>query len=205
MREHDVNSMNNFIMGWYGNEIISDSLIDEYNNSENKSVALVGYSEHKGVNTDIKDSVDVGLGPDYLNDSSYGDHVRECVRLYFETYLFSKVNGVFPKEGVNIQKYPVGGGFKVWHHERLNPVYPEAIRHFVFMTYLNDVPDGGTEFYHQGLKIRAEKGLTLIWPADWTHTHRGEISLTKEKIIATGWLHLLERENENRNLLRRPS
>jgi hypothetical protein len=56
------------------------------------------------------------------------------------------------------------------------------------MTYLNDLDDGGTEFYHQKLTIKAEKGLTLIWPVDWTHLHRGQISYTKEKTITTGWL-----------------
>jgi len=30
----------------------------------------------------------------------------------------------------------------------------------------------------------------LIWPADWTHTHRGIVAPNEEKIIATGWLHL---------------
>ena len=42
------------------------------------------------------------------------------------------------------------------------------------MTYLNDVNDyGETEFYYQKLKIKPEKGKTVIWCADWTHTHRG--------------------------------
>ena len=36
------------------------------------------------------------------------------------------------------------------------------------MTYLNDVKDGGTEFFYQKLKTPAKKGLTLIWP--WSHT-----------------------------------
>ena len=56
------------------------------------------------------------------------------------------------------------------------------------MTYLNDVRDGGeTEFFHQNLRVAARRGLTLIWPADWTHTHRGIVSPTEEKIIVTGW------------------
>ena len=55
------------------------------------------------------------------------------------------------------------------------------------MTYLNDVKDGGTEFLYQNLKTKAEKGLTLIWPSAWTHTHKGIISPTKEKYIITGW------------------
>jgi len=29
-----------------------------------------------------------------------------------------------------------------------------------------------------------------MWPAEWTHTHRGIISTNKEKYIATGWLNM---------------
>ena len=61
-------------------------------------------------------------------------------------------------------------------------------RHLVFMTYLNDVENGGTEFYYYpDLNIQARKGLTLIWPAGWTHTHKGVISNVEEKTIVTGW------------------
>ena len=55
------------------------------------------------------------------------------------------------------------------------------------MTYLNDVPDGGTEFLYQNIKTKAQKGLTLIWPAHFTHTHRGIVSKTQPKYIITGW------------------
>jgi hypothetical protein len=57
------------------------------------------------------------------------------------------------------------------------------------MTYLNDVDDGGeTFFYYQDLKIKPKKGLTLIWPVDWTHTHCGIVSPTQTKYIVTGWI-----------------
>ena len=65
-------------------------------------------------------------------------------------------------------------------------------RILIFMTYLNTVKDGGTFFKYQKLKIPAKKGLTLIWPSDWTHTHKGEISKTKEKFIVTGAFGFLE-------------
>jgi hypothetical protein len=56
------------------------------------------------------------------------------------------------------------------------------------MTYLNDVTDDGeTEFYYQQVKFQPKKGLTVIWPADWTHTHRGIASMTQDKYIVTGW------------------
>ena len=63
-------------------------------------------------------------------------------------------------------------------------------RALVYMTYLNDVSNGGTEFLYQEFKTEARKGLTLIWPAEWTHTHKGIVSPDKEKYIITGWFNL---------------
>ena len=40
---------------------------------------------------------------------------------------------------------------------------------------------------YQNLRVSAKKGTTLIWPTDFTHTHRSQISPTQEKYIATGW------------------
>ena len=94
-------------------------------------------------------------------------------------------------ERYNLQKYPVGGGFKIWHYENdfksIN--YDRCL---VFMTYLNDVEDGGTSFKYQNVDMPAQKGLTVMWPAYWTHVHKGIISNTKEKYIATGWLNYVE-------------
>ena len=57
------------------------------------------------------------------------------------------------------------------------------------MTYLNDVEDGGsTYFNHYDLDIKPTKGLTLIWPAEWTHSHKGNILNSGVKYIITGWL-----------------
>ena len=56
------------------------------------------------------------------------------------------------------------------------------------MTYLNDVKQGGeTEWYYQKLKVRPEKGLTVIWSADWTFTHKGHTTIDEDKYIITGW------------------
>ena len=93
------------------------------------------------------------------------------------------------REKYNLQKYPPGGGFKIWHFENDFSSKLNWHRGLVFMTYLNDVEDGGTEFLYQNLTIPAKKGLTLIWPAFFTHTHKGQISKTKEKYIVTGWFN----------------
>ena len=113
----------------------------------------------------------------------------------------------------NIQKYPKGGGYFEWHAERLSNELDVVSRVLVFMTYLNDVTDKGeTEFFMQNLSVEPKKGLTLIWPSEWSHTHRGVPSPSQEKIIVTGWfelkiqkgarnkwlLEILEKENLNK-------
>ena len=59
------------------------------------------------------------------------------------------------------------------------------------MTYLNNVKNGGTEFKYQKLKTEAKEGLTLIWPTDFTHTHRGLVA-KETKYIITGWYTFIE-------------
>ena len=41
-------------------------------------------------------------------------------------------------------------------------------------------------------KIKAVKGKTVIWPTDFTHTHRGIVSPTEHKYIATGWFNFFD-------------
>ena len=95
-------------------------------------------------------------------------------------------------ENFNIQYYKPGEAFFAWHCERITSKIPYSNRHLVWMTYLNDVTDEGeTEFYYQELKIKPEKGKTVIFPADWTHTHRGIASKTQDKYIITGWYNFL--------------
>jgi uncharacterized membrane protein len=63
-------------------------------------------------------------------------------------------------------------------------------RIFAWMTYLNDVNQGGeTCFEHFDLKVKPITGQTLIWPAEWTHAHKGEVLLKGNKYIITGWMH----------------
>ena len=65
-------------------------------------------------------------------------------------------------------------------------------RIFAWMTYLNDVDvkDGGaTLSSHYDLEIQPRKGLTLIWPAEWTHAHKGSLLKANSKYMVTGWMH----------------
>lgn len=177
------------------------SLCDEFINYfyQNTEKQHEGQTQKFGspyVDKSIKESIDVGI---YFNDSSdvwqryIIENQRFCLEYakefqYADGYSAWGINGYS-----NIQYYPPSGGYKKWHTERTCTQYEIATRHLVFMTYLNDISDGGeTEFLYQKIKIKPIKGLTLIWPADWTHTHRGLPSLTEEKYILTGWYNFLE-------------
>ena len=88
----------------------------------------------------------------------------------------------------NIGKYEPGQHFQKIHCERSS--LGTLHRLFAFMTYLNDVDDGGeTKFSHFNVKVKPEIGKTNIWPAEWTHAHTGEILKSGKKYIITGWLH----------------
>lgn len=184
MIEHSINNSKNFILGYYDNDDICDELIKYHNESE----SFPGRIASGLIDRSVKNSSDVTLENIELYKKYVYGYLQPKLDRYIETYNF--VNKYAPwtiYEEVLVQHYHPGQGFYEWHTERCTGKFPAAARHLVFMTYLNDVPDGGTEFYYQGIKIKAEKGLTLFWPSDWTFTHRGIISSTKEKYICTGW------------------
>ena len=175
---------------WYVPEDICDSLIDyfKYNKDYSKK-GTVGGEFDDIVDKNSKDSIDLSIGANN-NDNIIGEYRKELQKVltkYLDKY--PACNNVVPfniVEDYNIQKYSINGGFKKWHIEN-NGQKVTLSRHLVFMTYLNDVENGGTEFKLQNITTPAKKGLTLIWPAGWTHVHRGQISNKKEKYIITGW------------------
>lgn len=88
---------------------------------------------------------------------------------------------------MRLQRTAPGEGYHTWHHERTNKEM--MTRMATFILYLNDVSDGGeTEFLHFPLRIKPKQGTLIIWPATYTHTHRGNPPLAGEKFILTGWI-----------------
>lgn len=99
-----------------------------------------------------------------------------------------KARGSFISRRIKVQKTPIGGGFHDWHFEATGG--DDAVgRVLVWSIYLNDMPDGEgeTEFLYYHKRIKPCKGDVCIFPSHFTHTHRGNPPLTREKYIATGW------------------
>lgn len=191
--------MNNFIdITQIQNSSVIDNLKFFFDNSKEKYKGIV-LDEHGNNKVDnaIKDSTNIDFPPN-SNEICFQEYLRELqksVNSYISKYEWCNKGAPWTIiENTTIQKYEAGGGFKAWHFERMNAIQPTVARHLVFMTYLNDVDEKGeTEFYYQKTLVKPKKGLTLIWPADWTHTHRGIPSETQEKYIISGWLNFINK------------
>lgn len=106
--------------------------------------------------------------------------------VYENEYSALKNSGRHANYAFKVQKTKIGGGYHVWHYESSNR--DASNRLLTWILYLNDVQDGGeTEFLYQHMRIKPEQGTLVIWPAAFTHTHRGNPPLSNEKYIVTGW------------------
>ena len=190
MKEYKYNSNNNFIDGYYlFNLSICDDLINFFENYNDK---ILGKSGNGEINKKIKDSLDLTL---HINDISrfpvldnYFKELSTIVDYYKKKYVYCDkfVSKWSLVNSFNIQKYKPLQAYHGFHCEKAS--IDSSKRHLVFMTYLNDVKKGGeTEWYYQKLKVKPEKGLTIIWSADWTFTHKGHTTIDEDKYIITGW------------------
>jgi len=88
-----------------------------------------------------------------------------------------------------IQRTEPGGGYHMWHSERSGGPY--LGRYVVWAIFLNDVEEGGeTEFIHQNFRAKPKAGSLIMWPAGFTHIHRGNPPLSGTKYLATGWISI---------------
>ena len=193
VNKHNSKLNPNFINSWIIEPLsLCDDLIEyfELNKANQRKGVTVG-----GLNTDIKDSIDIVIRPEKIilpeNQifKKYFEKLFECHTDYISQWPF--INTISQKYEIgsfNLQKYTPGQHFKKIHTERSG--IGTLHRVFAFMTYLNDVEEGGsTYFSHYDLEIQPRKGLTLIWPAEWTHAHRGNILKEGSKYIITGWIN----------------
>ena len=127
-------------------------------------------------------------------DTSLAMQLNTFVGQCFEKYT-SVYNGLVCEQDpvsswtTKVQRTKAGGGYHVWHCE--NGVYMYRDRVLTWMVYLNDIPvenGGSTEFMYQKLALQPKQGTVVLWPAAYTHMHRGGfLTGDVDKYIATGW------------------
>ena len=183
----------NFIGAWIINKPhLFDEIVShfELNQNQQKKGAT-----GPGIFSADKDSIDMTIKPKNIQLPEnnifkiYFENLFECYKDYINQWPFlEEVAQNLEIGAFNIQRYKSGQHYKRIHTERCS--IGNLHRLFAFMTYLNDVEEGGsTYFSHYDIDIQPQKGLTLLWPAEWTHAHRGNILKSGSKYILTGWFN----------------
>lgn len=151
-----------------------------------------------GRDLSAKDRIDISIAPNQLelpgNEvlKTYVNSLFACYKDYLAQWPFLEQIGQNLEMGkFNLGRYQRGQHFQKMHAERSG--LGSLHRVLAWMTYLNDVDEGGeTYFDHYDLTIKPRKGVTLIWPAEWTHAHKGNVLLGESKYMITGWLTFAE-------------
>lgn len=118
-----------------------------------------------------------------------GEHffpaIKNCIDDYISNYSVLS-RGKFLIYDVKAKKIPPGGGFHDWHYESASLC--SASRTFVIQMYLNEIEEGGeTEFLYLNKRIKSKIGRVIIFPAGFTHTHRGNPPIDESKYILSSW------------------
>ena len=181
----------NFIGSWIlKDEDMCDEIVNffEANTADQGAGAIGG-----GVDESQKKTTDIPIKPIQLEQEKYKifntyiNNVVNCFNDYKEQWPFLNTIKGMEIGTFNLQKYSPGGHFSAVHTERGSSSTMHRV--LAFMTYLNDVEEGGeTSFHYYDINVQPKKGKTIIWPAEWTHAHSGGIVKQGCKYIVTGWI-----------------
>ena len=175
---------------------VCDALIQCFQECKTLGHVHRGRLGKQRVRVELKDSYDLSLAniPPALRDkynesfdayfSALGNFAADYMDCF--PHLRSHTRSCSINESPNIQHYPPRGGFFEEHYENAGPAVAKRV--LTFQSFLNDIAEGGgTHFVYQKFTARLSKGKTVLWPAGYTHVHRGEVAPHEDKYIITGW------------------
>ena len=174
-------------------------LISEFNRLENGGVGSnrqVGERALKHVKDDHQIFINLrshsllDFGEQNTSDIFF-DGLQRCYDDYTNVYSVLRDGGKLRATSMKMQRTGPGGGYHVWHAEQGPEA--QANRVVTYMLYLNTIqPEDGaeTEFLYQKKRFNPVENTMVIWPAAYTHAHRGNPVLGEtHKYIVTGWFY----------------
>ena len=188
--EHDQ------FIGHYINALpieVCNRFIEWYDLIESSGIATPAMKDDPQMTKDFREDTVIqvpgGLTNQMFPNDDKFEHfwpvIKHCYEDYKERYKITvpvkannfKIHSVLPTQG-----------YHAWHCEH-SAYSPD--RSMAWMVCLQPAEEGGeTEFLFQSKRIKLDVGSLLIWPAGYTHKHRGNPPLKGRKIYITGWFHL---------------
>ena len=114
-------------------------------------------------------------------------NLSECFKIYNDKY---NIEDYLTSYDFKIHRVQPTGGYHAWHHEHM---YTQPHRVLAWHLTIESPKSGGeTEFLYQSMRVEPKVGQLLIWPAGFTHKHRGNPPLEGQKTYITGWFNLTQ-------------
>jgi hypothetical protein len=160
-----------------------------------------GFTRKQSDNTNAHDKQDFqiyGNGIDSIQDFNnqfvpnlFYKGLQACFNEYADKYSVLYQNKM-EAQYFKLQKTRPGEGYHVWHSEKGEGNVSRVLTFILYLNTLDYECAGETEFLYQQKRIRPIENTMLIWPAAFTHAHRGNVVHgTNNKYIVTGWFNLL--------------
>jgi hypothetical protein len=183
----------NYIKTYYNSipNILCDEIINLFEKSNTKYEGIT----LGGLNKDINDTTDLNIPTNddvWLNINKYlNDEISRRLQDYIndvKNVLICRNFHIFDK--YLIQKYTKNVGKYIEHTDDSYSEKYNSNRYITFIWYLNDVNKGGETLFWGDYKITPKKGKLVLFPSLWCFPHKGNIPLSNDKYIITGWLYL---------------
>ena len=193
MKREDIkiNKNNHFIGSW----IIDDTSINEIIDYFNKSYESLEASKTSQGKIDKlkKDSMNLSLNAKKIKKEklnffvSYFNHLKDCLEDYKNQWdLSSDIWKEMQIGNFTLEKFPISGHHDNSYYDRNNLF--TSHKTLSWLTFLNDLEgdEGELFFKYYEHSIKPKKGLTLIFPSDWMHSHQQKKIFSKEKFTIRG-------------------
>jgi len=189
------NRMDQFI-GTFPNAISDDlcaRFVNYFDSMSEQGLTMATALGMHGATKDFKDDEQLiipkglPLGSDFPEGLTYPlwEKINRCYNIYYDKY---SINRYLTSNTFKIHRVIPTGGYHEWHYEQ--DFYNQARLLAWHITIESPKRGGETEFLFQSMRIEPEVGKLVIWPAGFTHKHRGNPPLEGQKTYLTGWFEI---------------
>jgi hypothetical protein len=159
-----------------------EKLINLYNNND------AFESKHGGTHINPDGSIGYHFVDIDINLFLYSHKINNALNLYRKKYPeIDMTSSIWSLTTLRFKLFKKGNSFNNWHSEHCMTHLNRILGIQIYLTE----HDCGTEFYNKKT-ILSRIGRVCIFPAFFTHTHRGQPDFLKDRMIITGYYNFIE-------------